>query len=147
MIKLFAIGNSLLGDDGIALYLLQKLQETKHLAQQITFFKAETDCFYALEAITAQDYVIILDSCHFNKPVGSLVCMPLLTCPVNQHVSNHSLNLMAELRLYYPEVQGAFIGIEIQEIHPALTLSPELERLIPQLTLALTNQLVSLLKL
>ena len=144
MHKVFGIGNPLLGDDGIALHLIKSLQQNPLLTSCMTFFQAETDCLYALEEIQSDDLVIVLDSCYFKNTPGTLVCMPLDACPINFSLSAHSLNFLAELQIYFPKINGFFIGIEVHDIKPSLSLSPILDELLPKLNLEVTNLLLSL---
>lgn len=145
MVKVFGIGNPLLGDDGIALHLIQLLWQDPLLTSKITFYLVETDCLYALEQIQPDDFIIILDSSYFKRPLGTLVHMPLRDCLLTSYVSTHSLNLLTELQLYFPKINGFFLGIEIHEIEPSLTLSPNLAKLLPQLHLEVTHLLLSLI--
>lgn len=147
MVKVFGIGNPLLGDDGIALYLLNLLEQNPLLTSKMTFYLAETDCLYALEQIQPDDFIIILDSCYFKKPLGTLVHMPLRDWLLNSYVSTHSLNFLAELQLYFPKINGFFLGIEIHRVEPSLTLSPALAKRLPQLHLEVTHLLLSLIAL
>lgn len=144
MLKVFGIGNPLLGDDGIALHLIKQLQNNPLLTPYMTFFEAETDCFYALQEMAYDDFVIIIDSCYFKKPLGSLVCHPLDTCPITAYGAMHSLNLLTELRLYFPQIKGVFIGIEVHDFQPSLSLSPQLYSFLPKLHLEVTQLLLSL---
>ncbi|PHV71866.1 hypothetical protein CS063_04745 [Sporanaerobium hydrogeniformans] len=145
MIKVFGIGNPLLGDDAIALHLLKQLAGNPLLMPYMSFFQAETDCFYALEEIEPDDFIIILDSCHFENTLGTVFYMPLDTFPSLPSLSAHSFNLLNELRIYFPQIQGFFIGIEIHEIKPSLILSPPLNELLPEIHLEVASFLHALI--
>lgn len=144
MIKVFGIGNPLLGDDSIALHLIHLLQQNPILTSKMTFYMAEADCLYALEQIQPDDFIIILDSCYFKKTLGTLTQISLTDYDLTSYVSTHSLNLLAELQLYFPKIKGFFLGIEIHEIEPSLTLSPALTKLLPRIHLEVTHLLLSL---
>lgn len=113
-IKLIAIGNKLMGDDGIALIVADRIKE-KIKDMDIEVIIGETDFDYCLDLIDKNDYVIILDSTCFNIDAGSISILPLDSlCQNKSFFFSHSLSLIDYLFIY--KINGIFIGIEAENI-------------------------------
>lgn len=129
MVKVFGMGNRLLGDDGIGVHLVEALKKEASLPPSISLCCIETDYLYALDDIDPDDFIIIIDSCYFNRPIGQLIYIPLSECDfiLRKQGFAHNMTLLMALRLYFPFVKGIFIGIEVSSIAPSLALSPPLQ--------------------
>lgn len=127
--KLIAIGNRLMGDDGIAIHVAEKLHKSFE-KKDIEVIIGETDFQYCLDKIEEGDYLIILDSTLFGTKVGTVTSSSLkdiYKLNVNQRLfSQHEYSLIRALEAY-TFVDGMFIGIEGWNFDFALTLSRELE--------------------
>ena len=63
MIKVFGIGNILLGDDGIGVRVVEKIkEEIKNISEDIDVIIGETDYLYCLNQIDEDDTIVIIDS-------------------------------------------------------------------------------------
>ena len=124
-VKMIAIGNVLMRDDGIAIVLATELIEAlTGLGIQVIF--GETDPGYCISMVEQGDYLILLDATCLGKTPGEVSSFPLFGFPATQKVATqHSCNFLDLLKLYYPNTEGSLIGIEIAEIgfHYGLSLA------------------------
>lgn len=129
-IKLFAIGNRIMGDDAVAIHIAQKLEDSlKDLGVDIII--GETDFQYCLSKIEENDYIIIVDSTYFEINPGSVTVNSLkdigrLNCN-NSLFSQHSYSLIGMIQFFYKYIDGIVIGIEGSQFDFSLTLSKVLE--------------------
>lgn len=122
--KLIAIGNKLMGDDGIALIVADKIKE-KLKDMNIEVIIGETDFDFCLDFIDKEDFIILLDSTHFNIEKGSITLLPLDSLYQSKNFFfSHSLSLLHYLLIY--NIKGNFIGIEVENIDFTNRLSPSL---------------------
>lgn len=130
MIKLFGIGNILLGDDAIGVRILERLQPDIHkLSPSIEAIIGETDALFCLDCINPEDFIIIIDSTYLNTEPGTVSCFKLSECDpfVCASSSAHEMTLLHLLRVYYPDIKGYLIGIEIECIDFSFELSSVLQ--------------------
>lgn len=124
MIKIIAIGNRLMGDDGIALKVLEnidkdikKLKEDGKVNQEIEVIIGETDFMYSLDKIDDYDFVIILDSTALGVEPGRVTVLSLKEYKKYlNYESQHGINLVDMLTSYRKNVDGIIIGIEAYSI-------------------------------
>ena len=130
MIKVFGIGNTLLCDDAIGVRVLEKLLPAiQTLSPTIMGIIGETNSFFCLDFIEANDLIIIIDSTYLNVTPGTINYIPFSECDrfLAPSYSAHEVNLLKILRLEYPSINGYLIGIEISQIDFSTELSPLLE--------------------
>ena len=126
-VKVIAIGNSLMEDDGIGIVVLEKLRETL-MKNNIEVIIGETDFQYCLSLIEDGDFVFFIDAVYYNKNPGELTVKPLEEYEYKKkYYSQHSYNIVELIKLYYKAVKGYIIGIEIGRISFKFGLSKELE--------------------
>ncbi|SKA80217.1 hydrogenase maturation protease [Caloramator quimbayensis] len=124
--KLIAIGNKLMGDDGIALIVADKIKE-KLKDMNIEVIIGETDFDFCLDFINKDDFIIILDSTHFNIKKGNITLLPLDSLNQSKNFFfPHSLSLIHYLLIY--NIKGIFIGIEAENIDFTNRLSSTLSK-------------------
>ena len=142
-IKIIALGNLLMGDDGIAVYLAKMLEEEMvYLGFEIIC--AETDVGYLLGGIHTDDYLILLDATT-QLPCGALQEYPIhggKVCPTG--ILQHDYSLLTLFELYFPEVTGALIGIGIAELGYHYGLSQQLSERLVDLSNDLKHRLLLL---
>ncbi|MCX7885234.1 MAG: hydrogenase maturation protease [Caloramator sp.] len=125
-IKLIAIGNKFMGDDGISIIVADRIKN-KLKDMNIEVIIGETDFDYCLDLIDKNDYVIIIDSTYFNIDAGSITVLPLDSlCQSKSFFFSHSLNLIDYLFIY--KINGIFIGIEADNIDFTDKLSSNLTK-------------------
>jgi hydrogenase maturation protease len=129
-IKLIAIGNRLMGDDGVAIHIAKKLMKRLE-DKSIEVIIGETDFEYCLSKIEDSDHIIILDATALGIEPG-LVTVNSLTdvhkSNYNQSLfSQHGYSLVRALESYYAAIDVIVIGIEGSNFDFSLTLSSDLE--------------------
>lgn len=130
MIKVFGIGNILLGDDGIGVYVIENIKEKLiKLNKNINVIIGETDYLYCLEEIRKDDLVIIVDSTYFGKKAGTITLFDLKECDqfIDNINSQHEINLVKALRCEKSYIKGYLIGVEVRKVEYSLEISNELK--------------------
>lgn len=112
--KLVAVGNVLMGDDGIAIFLAGRL-EADMLALGIEVIYGETDIGYCLTQIHNGDYLIVLDGACLGKSPGEVSVLPLHTTQEAAGMTQHYLRFTDLLPIYYPEPEGMLLAVEISD--------------------------------
>lgn len=136
MIKVIAIGNILLSDDGIGIKVAEAMKEVfMSFSQDISVIIGETDIWYCLDNIETDDLVIVIDSTYFQIEPGTVSRLTLEQCDKFRKDFNtaHGENLINILRQEYRELEGYLIGIEIAVIDYSLELSHVLRKKFPEI--------------
>lgn len=125
-VKLIALGNVLMMDDGIAITLAKDL-EPELIESDIEVVYGETDIQYSISSVNEEDYIIILDASSIGKSPGEITKLPLYdyhSC----HPSGfqHSFSFVDLLKVYYPKLNGFILAIEAADIKPCYGLSSAL---------------------
>jgi hydrogenase maturation protease len=129
-IKLVAIGNRFMSDDGVAIHIAEKLvKELETEGMEVII--GETDFHYCLSKIEEGDFVIILDATWLGVKPGMVTSNSLEKIEglnLNQGLfSQHGYSLIRALRTYYKSIKGIVIGIEGRNFDFGFTLSHEIE--------------------
>lgn len=124
MIKLFALGNEFLGDDGIAIKVIRHIE--KIIKDKILIFYSGLDDMICLENITENDTVIFIDSTFFNETPGTVNFFTKEY--IINHLPNNTIqNTSLSLSIYsYTNITVYFIGIEIASLYYSYNISEEL---------------------
>lgn len=133
MIKVIAIGNSLMGDDGIALKVIDELEKrvngVREMYSNIRFIKAETDFNFALDNIESGDFVFIIDSTLLNLDYGTVTQIPVSEFQGRSRysLSIHNMSLLSLIKHLDIKVDGFILGIEVAKVTFSLDISEELK--------------------
>lgn len=128
-IIVLGIGNRLMMDDGIGIYLIEQLSKLPR-SPHVTFLIGESDVPYCMEQIMKATFVVILDAVYAGKKPGELAVYPL----TNLHeyhaldISAHNFHLFQLLYQQKESIKGYLIGIEPDEIKFHIGLSKNLNR-------------------
>lgn len=136
MVKLVAIGNRFMKDDGIAIEVVNKLKH-RLTDQSLDIIIGETDCQSSFYLLNEDDFVLILDALSIGAEPGSIYTISLedaLSQPSNSPMQ-HDMSLIELMKLYGRKFKGYVIGIEIAEIGFGEELSPVLRDKLPQICL------------
>lgn len=126
-IKAIAVGNTLMEDDGIAIVVLEKLKE-KLIKRNVEVIIGETDFGYCISSIDDGDFVLFIDAVYCGKKPGEITLIPLEKYRYRKkYYTQHSYSVIDLLKLYFKNVSGYIIGIEIGEISFRYGLSSTLE--------------------
>lgn len=125
MIKLFALGNEFLGDDGIAIKVIRHIE--KIIKDKILIYYSGLDDMICLENIAENDIVIFIDSTFFNETPRTVNFFTkeyiINHLPDNTAIQNTALSLI----IYsYTNITLYFIGIEIASLYYSYNISEEL---------------------
>jgi hydrogenase maturation protease len=126
-IKVIAIGNVLMRDDGIGIEVAKKIEE-KLLEKNIKVIYGETDVQYSIASVKEDDYIFILDAAYHGKNPGEVTCLQLDNfISKKRGYSQHNYNFLDLLKLFYPNVKGQIYGIEVSNVEIGFGLSEELQ--------------------
>lgn len=126
-IIVLGIGNQLMMDDGIGIYLVEELAKLD-IIPDIHYFIGESDIDYCIGKIEEATFVIILDAVCSDKITGDLSIYPL----ANLHeyhtldISAHNLHLFQVLYQQRETIKGFLIGVEPSEVRFHIGLSQSL---------------------
>ncbi len=127
-VKCIAIGNAIMGDDGIGIKVAEALSQ-RLIQEHIELILGETDHDYALSKIENGDLLFIIDSSFFEINPGTITYTPISEV-IDWHreaYSQHQPSLIYLLKTYGKEVEGYLIGIEVENIDFSLELSDTLK--------------------
>ena len=126
MMKIFGIGNILLGDDGVGVRVVEKIkEEIKNISEDIDVIIGETDYLYCLNQIEQDDTIVIIDSTYLDIKPGYISYFDLKDCNrfIKYFNSQHESNLVKSVLIENLNVKGYLIGIEIGKVDFSLELS------------------------
>ncbi len=128
MLKLIAVGNVLMKDDGIGIFIA-KAMENELTEKGIEVIYGETDFGYCISKVNDCDTIIILDAASYGRNPGDISIIPLNSYTESRNgYTQHSYNLLDILKLYYPNLEGDILAIEVKEITFGFGLTPELQQ-------------------
>ncbi len=135
-IIVLGIGNRLLGDDGIGIYVVEKLRD-QDTTDNISYVIGETDIDYCLDEIKDADFIVIVDAARTGDNPGDVTAIPLAkaTYATTPGLSLHNLHLLNMIAYFKRELAGFLAGITVGEINYNLGLSRALEDKFPAILL------------
>jgi hydrogenase maturation protease len=129
-IKIIAIGNRLMGDDGIAIHVAEKLGKSFE-GNSIEVIIGETDFQFCLSKIEDGDHLILVDATWFGIEPGTVTTNELkdiYSINADQSLfSQHGYSLIKALETCYKSVDGIIVGIEGVNFDFTLSLGREIE--------------------
>lgn len=131
MIKVIAIGNLLMCDDGIALKVIDYIREDiENLQLGIECIKAETDFNFAVDNIENDDFIFVMDSTLMGINCGQITQISLAKVDkyFNNSFSSHNMSLVSALDKLEIKVNGIIIGIEAGKVELGLGISNQLQK-------------------
>ena len=130
MMKIFGIGNILLGDDGVGVRVVEKIkEEIKNISEDIYVIIGETDYLYCLNQIEQDDTIVIIDSTYLDIKPGYVSYFDLKDCNrfIKYFNSQHESNLVKSILIENLNIKGYLIGIEIDKVDYSLELSKSIK--------------------
>lgn len=126
-VKVIAIGNRLMGDDGIGITVGERIYESL-LKKGIELIIGETDFEYCLGNISSGDILFIIDAI-YNEKNSDVSVISIEEClNKGMRYSQHSINLIGLLELYNIKTRIYVICIGVKNISFNPFLSKELEK-------------------
>lgn len=122
------IGNRLMMDDGMGIYLVEELMKQEG-EFNIQYIVGESDVDYCIQQIENATSVIIIDAAMFDGQPGDITIYPLDNLEVFRLLdfSQHNLHLFQVLYQLKDRIQGYLIGIKPYEITFNIGLSKTIE--------------------
>jgi hydrogenase maturation protease len=118
------IGNVLMQDDGIGVYLTEELM-AENRDKRIRFVIGETDVDYCLAEAEEEVFLIIIDAVQMGSKKGSIYEMPLSQLTMmDKGIAAHNFHLFHALS----SKKGLLIGVEPYQIGFHFGLSENLKR-------------------
>ena len=142
-IVVLGIGNRLMMDDGIGIYIVEELmRDGSHT--ELHYVVGESDIDYCIERINGATLVVIVDAVVLSKEPGEVTFMPLSTIKEKQplNISPHNMHLFNVLDQEGEEVKAFLIAIEPNEIHFHIGLSQTLKQKFKQIHQNVKNEIV-----
>lgn len=127
-IIVLGIGNRMMMDDGIGIYLVEELSN-QDVKSNIRYLIGESDIDYCLDQIENTAFVIILDAVFSETSPGEISVYSLSSLRECQSldISPHNLHFFQALQLRDKTMKGFLIGVEPDEIGFHIGLSKALE--------------------
>jgi hydrogenase maturation protease len=145
-IKLIALGNVLMMDDGIAVLTANELK--KELSKMdIEVILGETDVGYCISSVSEDDYLFVLDAACLGKLPGDVTEMSLEEFTgMKKGYSQHSISFLDLLKLYYSDIKGTVFAIEVAQVDFGYGLSPALKEKAALITQIISEHISNKLK-
>lgn len=125
-VLVLGIGNRLMRDDGIGVYIVETLQKEEF--GEFEYLVGETDIDYCLRGIEGVDRLIIVDAAKTDREVGSVSCHSIdEISSFDSGISIHDLHLFSIIPVMYPQLHVTVIGIGVKTIDFGLGLTEALE--------------------
>ncbi|MCX8131852.1 MAG: hydrogenase maturation protease [Clostridia bacterium] len=134
-IIVLGIGNRLLMDDGIGVYVVDELKK-RDSTSVITYVIGETDIDYCLDETEDADYLFIIDAAQSGNPPGHIMVFKLEEIVTMNDIglTMHNLHLFDMLVYSKNRLKGLIIGIEPYMIDYCLGLSIVLTTKLKEIT-------------
>ncbi|WKB36526.1 hydrogenase maturation protease [Terrilactibacillus sp. S3-3] len=123
-IIVLGIGNRLMMDDGVGIYLVEDLSK-QDVKPNIRYLIGESDIDYCLDQIKNATFVIILDAVFSGTEPGEVSVYPVTALNECQSldISPHNLHLFQALQPRKQTIKGFLVGVEPDEISFHIGLS------------------------
>jgi hydrogenase maturation protease len=143
-IKLIAMGNVLMQDDGIAIYIAGEM-EAELIAIGVELLYGETDVGYYISKIKKGDYLILLDASCFGYPPGKITYLPIDCYQKSaRDYTQHSITFLDLLKIYYPHAEGLIIAVELSEVSFYYGMSPQLSEKFNDITQEVKKKIIAI---
>jgi len=133
---ILGLGNTLLRDDGVGVRVAEKLQ-AEDLKAEVR--NGATLGLSLFEILTKCEKALVVDAVDMGKAPGTMACFSaqeILALPESKNFSLHEIGLLEVLKIgqtLNEEFRNVtIIGIQPQDLRQGESLSPEVEKVIPQ---------------
>lgn len=143
--KVIAIGNVLMGDDGIGVIVTEKIRdELEKMGLEVII--GETDVNYCISSINREDLIFIIDAADCNCRTGEIGVFTIKNFnTLKKGHTQHSFGVLELLKIYFPELNGYIIAIQIYNTSFKLGISNVLEENIEEIGKQIVNIIRNLL--
>lgn len=145
-IIVLGIGNQLMMDDGIGIYLVEELEKLDKTSN-IHYLIGESDIDYCIGKIEEATFTIILDAVCSGKETGEISIYSLANLHEHQtlDISPHNLHLFQVLYQQRETIKGFLIGVEPYEISFHFGISQTLNKKWGQILVEVKKTIVQLI--
>jgi hydrogenase maturation protease len=133
---ILGLGNTLLRDDGVGVRVVEKLQAEGVKAEVRNGATLGLSLF---EILTKCEKALVVDAVDMGKAPGTMACFSaqeILALPESKNFSLHEIGLLEVLKIGQTLNEEfrkvTIIGIQPQDLRQGESLSPEVEKVIPQ---------------
>ncbi|WLR52706.1 hydrogenase maturation protease [Bacillus tianshenii] len=146
-VTVLGIGNILMMDDGIGVYVTEQLQKRINHGK-VELVVGESDINFCIDVLEQAEFVVIIDAVRTNKVPGSMTMFPLETLKPHseQGFSAHNLHLFDFLYWSDQKLKGTLIGIEPEKIALHFGLSPMLKEKFDDIVAEIESYILNLVK-
>jgi hydrogenase maturation protease len=145
-IIILGIGNLLLSDEGIGVYVANELSKMD-LPPEVSVVEGGTDGFRLLNIITEADRLIVIDAVRGGEEPGSIYRFDIneiKNVPTGFKTSVHQVGILEVINL--SELIGktphaTVIGVEPKSLEMSMELSPEVKAKVPRVIELVMNEL------
>lgn len=144
-VKLLAIGNVLMEDDGIAVFLANTLEESlRRLGIEV--IPCETDLSFGISRINSGDLVFIMDAARQGKEVGEVSLYRMEDFyQIKCDMSWHDISTLDLIKLFHPGCYCFLLTIEVYKVDFCYGLSSLLTNMMPDIASRIINEIKSVL--
>ena len=138
--KLIAVGNRIMSDDGVAIAAAEELRD-ELVGAGIHVIIGETDVAYCISCINDGDTLIILDASVSERPWGTIWQLPLDIAlnNCNQNQFQHDADLINQLKMKKWRLSGLLICIEAADISQGWGISQGMLSQMPRICSEIKN--------
>lgn len=143
-ILVLGIGNRLMMDDGVGVYIVEALKK-RNTNPSIRYVIGEADIYFCLKQMEESLFTIIVDAALLGNEPGTISVISLDQIFNNsiQPRSVHDSHLLNEIKMIDKNIEGLFIGIEPCEINYSLNLTSILQERFLKIVEEIENIIVS----
>lgn len=143
---ILGVGNLLMSDDGVGVHVIQRLNESQVLPEEVQAVDGGTCGLDLLQYFDGVEHLIVVDAANLSQPPGSIQRMVGEQVPafLAQKVSPHEINLpellfSAKLTGLYPK-RVVVLGVQPQTIDTGVDLSPAVAGQVDELVLRIMQE-------
>lgn len=125
--KVIAIGSTLMEDDGVGIEVLKEIKGELS-KRNIETVIGETDFEYCISRIEEGDFLFFVDAVYYGKEPGAITVTELSEYKHRKYYMQHDINIVDLLKVYFKNVRGYVIGIEIEHVSIKYGLSDYLNK-------------------
>lgn len=145
------IGNVLMKDDGLGVYVVQQLSK-RLWPEQVDLIDAGIASFEILDVFCSADHIIVVDSMTAGGEPGTIYRVPLQELGLRDShavISLHELHFTEAIKVvnmmgYQPQV--TVFGVEPYQVELGMELSPLIATKIPRLLELVETEIYSILE-
>lgn len=135
---LLGLGNPLMGDDGVAWQLIERLRSDPRVPPEVELAWGGTDLLACAGLLEGRERVVLLDAVEGEEPGEVLLLDPRRDGLEERSTGAHALSVPEALRLFRSSFPGLastdllLLAVTVTEVRVGERLSPALEERLPQ---------------